>query len=172
MTSAHISRPLCHSRRQVGAAVTAAMAAELSSPLPPSPLPLPLLATQENPLYASFGTEKGIHGFKFPPSSWSVLNMLVQWSNWNSQMNFLLLKHGNGATVVNEDQQGEDMQHHCHHCVSPLSSPDDSSCYPPPLQYPLPSTSDGDPASRYFSSRLYNVIFLLLFFLVCCSVMD
>ena len=37
MTSAHIGRPLCHCRRHVGAAVTAAMAAVLSTPLPPSP---------------------------------------------------------------------------------------------------------------------------------------
>jgi hypothetical protein len=42
MTSAHIGRPLCHWRRHVGAAVTAAMTASLPPPLPPLPLPLPL----------------------------------------------------------------------------------------------------------------------------------
>ncbi len=44
MTSTHIGigRPICHCRRHVGAAVTAAMAAALSPPLPPSPLQLPL----------------------------------------------------------------------------------------------------------------------------------
>ena len=42
MTSTHTGHPLCHCRRHVGAAVTAAMAAALLPPLPPSPLPLPL----------------------------------------------------------------------------------------------------------------------------------
>ena len=42
MTSAHIGRPLCHCWRHIGTAVTAAMAAALSPPLPPSPLLLPL----------------------------------------------------------------------------------------------------------------------------------
>jgi hypothetical protein len=43
MTSAHIGRPLCHCQRHVGAAITAAMAAALSTPLPSTPLLLPLL---------------------------------------------------------------------------------------------------------------------------------
>ena len=42
MTSAHIHRLLCHCWRHVGTAVTAAMAAALLPPLPPSPLSLPL----------------------------------------------------------------------------------------------------------------------------------
>jgi hypothetical protein len=43
-----------------------------------------LFATRDIPAHASIGAEKGIHGFKFPPSTWSVLNSLVEWSNGNS----------------------------------------------------------------------------------------
>jgi hypothetical protein len=49
MISAHIGRPLCHWRRHVGAAVTAAMTASLSPPLPLPPLPLPLPLPQLPP---------------------------------------------------------------------------------------------------------------------------
>ncbi len=48
-SSTHISHPLCHCQHYVGAAVTAAMAAMLSPPLPQSPLPLPLLRLPPSP---------------------------------------------------------------------------------------------------------------------------
>ncbi|KAL3826561.1 hypothetical protein ACHAXA_003625 [Cyclostephanos tholiformis] len=43
-----------------------------------------LFATRNIPSYATLGTEKGVHCFKFPPSTWSVLNSLVEWSDRNS----------------------------------------------------------------------------------------